>query len=137
MCFNFYHKWRSQTGKIAYVKSEGFECYLFGQNGSGVSCLWCITDQVCLGQNGFFWHPWVVWKVLEARLGLWAFRTCTGCKSYDLVKRHLEPKWSSVGAFNTWLALIWHFTKPFSQAVALGSTQKHTKTWNSPQSKIS
>jgi len=37
--------------------------------------------RVCLGQNGFFWHPWVVWKLLEARLGPWAFRTCTGCKS--------------------------------------------------------
>jgi len=31
-------------------------------------------------KNGFFWHPWVVWKFLE-RLRLWAFRTCTGCKS--------------------------------------------------------
>jgi len=40
-----------------------------------------ITDQVCLGKNGFFWYPWIVWKLLEARLGLWAFRTCTGCKS--------------------------------------------------------
>jgi len=68
--------------KIAYVKGEGvFECYHFGQNGSGVLCLWRITDQVCLGQNGFFWHLWVVWKFLEACLGLWAFRTCSGCKS--------------------------------------------------------
>jgi len=25
-------------------------------NGSGVLCLWRITDQVCLGQNGLFWH---------------------------------------------------------------------------------
>jgi len=39
-----------------------FECYHFRQNGSGVLCLWRVTDQVCLGQNGFFWHPWVVWK---------------------------------------------------------------------------
>jgi len=31
--------------------------------------------------KGFFRHPWVVWQLLEARLWLWAFRTCTGCKS--------------------------------------------------------
>jgi len=55
MRLNFYHKYRSQTSKIAYVKGEGiFECYHFGQNGSGVLCLCRITDQVCLGQNGFF-----------------------------------------------------------------------------------
>jgi len=42
-----------------------------------------------------------------------------------------------VGAFNTWLALIWHFTKPFSQVVVLGSTQKDTKMWNSPRAKFS
>jgi len=66
----------------AYVKGKAiFECYHFWQNGSGVLCLWRITDQVCLRQNGFFWHPWIVWNVLEARLRLWAFRACTGCKS--------------------------------------------------------
>jgi len=55
MCLNFYHKRRSQTGKIAYVNGEGiFKCYHFGQNGSGVLCLWRIPDQVCLGQNVFF-----------------------------------------------------------------------------------
>jgi len=33
-----------------YVKGEGiFERYHFRQNGSGVLCLWRITDQVCLG----------------------------------------------------------------------------------------
>jgi len=68
--------------RTAYVKGEGiFECDHFRQNGSGVLCLWPIMDQVCLGQNGFFWHPWIVWNVLEARLTLWAFRVCTGCKS--------------------------------------------------------
>jgi len=68
--------------KIAYVKGEGIsEGYHFGQNGSGVLCLWRITDQVCLGQNVFFWHPWAGLKFSEARLNLWAFRTCTGCKS--------------------------------------------------------
>ena len=25
--------------------------------------------RVCLWQNGFFWHPCVVWKLLEVRLG--------------------------------------------------------------------
>jgi len=53
----------------------------FGQNGSGVLFLWRITDQACLRQNGLFWHPWVVRKFLQARLRLWGFRTCTGCKS--------------------------------------------------------
>ena len=96
MCLNFYHKWRSQTWKIAFVKGEGiFQCYHFGQNTSGVLCLWRVTDQVCLEQNDFFWHPWPVWKFVEARLRLWAFRACTGCKSWVLVKCHLEPKWSS------------------------------------------
>jgi len=47
----------------------------------GVVCNWCITDQVCLWQNGFFWHPWAVWKYLEACLSLRAFRACPGCKS--------------------------------------------------------
>jgi len=43
---------------IAHVKGEGiFEYYYFGQNESGVLCIWRITDQVCLGQCGFFWHP--------------------------------------------------------------------------------
>jgi len=41
-----------------------------GQSGLKILSLWRITDQVCLGQNGFFWHLWVVWKFLEARLGL-------------------------------------------------------------------
>jgi len=59
------------------VKGEGiFECYHFGQNGSSDLCFWRILEQVCLGQNGFFWHPWVVWKFLESLLRLWAFRTC-------------------------------------------------------------
>jgi len=51
-----------------YVKGEGiFEYYYFGQTELGVLCLCDITDQVCSGQNGFFWHPWVVWKLWEAR----------------------------------------------------------------------
>jgi len=96
MYLNFYHKCRSPTWGIAYVKGEEiFECYHFGQNGSGVLCLWRITDQVCLGQNGFFWHPRVLWKFLEAWLRLWACRACTGCYSGGLVKHHLEPKWCS------------------------------------------
>ena len=46
MCLNFYHKWRPQTWKIAYVKEEGiFECCHFGQNESAVLRLWHITDQ--------------------------------------------------------------------------------------------
>jgi len=44
-------------------------------------CRLALTDQMCLGKNGFSWNPWVVWKLLEARVALWAFRTCTGCKS--------------------------------------------------------
>jgi len=60
---------------LLYVKcKEFFECCHSGQNGSGVLCLWRITDQVCLGQKGFFWHSRVVWKFLEASLRLWAFR---------------------------------------------------------------
>jgi len=39
---------------IAYVKSEGiFGCYHFGQNGSGVLCLWRTTDQVFWGKTAF------------------------------------------------------------------------------------
>jgi len=36
------------------VKGEGiFECYHFGQNGPGVSCLWRITDQVFAAKRLF------------------------------------------------------------------------------------
>jgi len=67
MRLNFYDKLRCETWQKACVKGEGiFECYHFGQNGSGVFCLWRMMDQVCLGQNGFLWHAWVVWKLLEA-----------------------------------------------------------------------
>jgi len=66
---------------MRYVNGEGIlECYHFGQNGSGVMCLWSKTDQMCLERNCFFWHPQVVWKFSEPRLGLWASRTYTGCK---------------------------------------------------------
>jgi len=79
---NFYHKWRPQTWKIAYVNGWGDLLLLpFRAKRISVLYLWRITDQVCLGQNSVFWHPWVVWKFFEARLGLWAFRNFTGCKS--------------------------------------------------------
>jgi len=48
-----------------------FDCYHIRQNESGVLCLCGTTDQVCLGQNGIFWHPQVVWKFLEASLRLY------------------------------------------------------------------
>jgi len=165
MCLNFYHKWRPQTWKIAYVKEEGnFECCHFGQNESAVLRLWRITDQAgpspgfssrgaknqkegpktrrgatflkysigCMQQpvgqtqNGrapisnvgagttgppagdgpeircvwcklfFFWHPWFVWKFLEARLRLaMSLQGLHWLQKLGSVKRHLEPKRSS------------------------------------------
>jgi len=51
-------------------KGEGIvKCFHFGKNGSGVLCLWRIADQVCLRQKDLIWHPRVVWKFSQARLG--------------------------------------------------------------------
>ena len=40
----------------------------FRAKGSGVLCFWRITDQVCLGQNVFFWNPRVLRSKFKAEL---------------------------------------------------------------------
>ena len=64
MCLNFYHKWRSQTWKIAYVKGEGiFECYYFEQNGLGVVFLWAWAQFCCK-----MWGDSLVWNQYSHRV---------------------------------------------------------------------
>ena len=115
MCLNFYHKRRSQTWKIAYVKGEGiFGCYHFGQNGSGVLCLWRITDQVCLGNKRLFPASMSCVKAFRSTFRATSFQDLHWLQKLGSCKASFGAKVVSyVGAFNTWQALLWHFTKPF------------------------
>ena len=80
MCLNFYHKWRSQTWKIAYyVKGEGiFECYHFGQNGSGVLCPVAYAENF----HGGFWFRVIRWSFVFGVRCLWR-HNLTSCPCFQ------------------------------------------------------
>ena len=56
--------------------------------------LWRLTYQVFLGKTTLpaSMSCVKVFRVTLSRLRLWASMTCTGCKNWGLVKRHLERK---------------------------------------------
>jgi len=63
MCLNFYHKRRSQTSGIAYVKGDGiFECYYFGK-----------MDQVCLGRIRPYLASMSCVKVFRSKVKVMSF----------------------------------------------------------------
>ena len=105
-----------------------FKCSHFGQNGSSVLGFWCITYQVCLEQNGFFPASVSYVKVFRSTFRAMSFQDLHWLLKLGSRKLSFGAKVvAEVGAFNTLLALISHFTKPFPQVVVLGSTQEDTK----------
>ena len=92
------------TLHLKYFSDCGWTWTEFFKNqaGSGLQNMAVCSSLVCLGQNVFFWHLWVVRKFLEA----------------NFVKCHLKPKWSvqrsSTGVYS-------------AQKYALGATAPQRK----------